>query len=157
MVLILSLGFVASHGEGTFSEAEQLIESKISCDDLSEDQLEIIGDYYMEQMHPGELHEIMDARMGGEGSETLRQAHINMALSFYCGEHGEVQGSMMDIMMGRNSNYGPYGMMSGDYQYFNNSYNLLIVAFQISFIVILILAIVFLIKKLKEPESGRRR
>jgi putative membrane protein len=92
---------VSAHGEEAFEEAEKIIDSKTSCDQLTEDQLEIIGDYYMEQMHPGEDHEIMDERMGGEDSESLRQMHINMALSFYCGEHSVMTSDMMDFMMGR--------------------------------------------------------
>lgn len=102
-VFVLVSIFVGAHGEETFAEAEELIDSKISCDDLSDDQLAVIGDFYMEQMHPGEAHEVMDEAMGGEGSESLRQMHINMARSFYCGEHGVMTSGMMDTMMGRSS------------------------------------------------------
>jgi len=66
-----------------FTEAEKLIGEKVSCDNLSEEQLEEIGDYYMEQMHPGESHEYMDKMMGGEGSESLRAMHIQMAGEMY--------------------------------------------------------------------------
>ena len=115
MKKILALMFVLSilipfsvfaHSEETFTQAEHIIEEKIPCENLTEDQLEIIGDYYMEQMHPGEAHEEMDEMMGGEGSESLRLMHIRMAESFYCGEHEEVSGGMMNMMMGRNSMMG---------------------------------------------------
>ena len=85
IILVISMGFVYAHGEETFAQAENIIKEKISCNKLTDYQLEILGDYFMEQMHPGELHEIMDERMGGEGSESLRQVHINMWQAFYCG------------------------------------------------------------------------
>ena len=105
LVFVLSFLMVLAHGEETFAEAEEIIESKIDCDQLTDDQLEAIGDYYMEQMHPGESHETMDEMMGGEGSESLRQMHINMARNFYCGEHDAMSSGMMNMMMGK-------GMMS---------------------------------------------
>ena len=92
------------------NNAESIISSKIGCDKLIDEQLEAIGDYYMEQMHPGEAHEMMDKMMGGEGSESLRQAHINMAKKLYCNEDiGEMMGSgnMMGMM-----NMAGGGMMS---------------------------------------------
>jgi hypothetical protein len=101
VVLIISSSIVSAHGEEIFAEAEEIIEAKISCDQLTDDQLEVIGDYYMEQMHPGEAHEQMDSMMGGEGSESLRLMHISMARSFYCGESNTMSSGMMDMMMGR--------------------------------------------------------
>jgi hypothetical protein len=120
LLVLLSLSlFVVAHGEEDFAQAEELIESKISCSELSNEQLEIIGDYYMEQMHPGEAHEVMDKMMGGEGSDTLKQAHINMARNFYCGEHDVMSAGMMNMMMGTGLKSkggmmrmaGSYGMM----------------------------------------------
>lgn len=108
IILLLSLNLVSAHGEETFAQAEEIIESKISCDQLTDEQLETVGDYYMEQMHPGETHETMDEIMGGEGSESLRQMHVNIARSFYCGEHEMMGSGMMDMIMGRTD----AGMMS---------------------------------------------
>ena len=114
IVLVFALSTLVFANEN-FDEAARLIENKVSCDELTEDQLEMIGDYYMEQMHPGEIHEIMDERMGGEGSDSLRQVHINMARNFYCGEYGAMPIGMMNVMMNRGGNnmmgyYGsPYG------------------------------------------------
>ncbi len=110
-VFLLSAFIVFAHGEEDFAQAEEIIKQKISCSKLSEGQLELLGDYYMEQMHPGEAHEQMDEMMGGDGSESLRQMHINMAKSFYCGEHTAMQGNTMDMMMGGNMMNG--GMMQG--------------------------------------------
>ena len=110
IILLLNLNLAFAHGEETFAQAEELIESKISCDQLSEEQLEVIGDYYMEQMHPGEAHETMDEMMGGEGSESLRLMHINMARTFYCGEHDVISSGMINMMMGRSG----MGMMGSN-------------------------------------------
>src|SRR3989338_7949049 len=108
-ILILLGAFVANaHTEEEFAEAEELIKSKGECDELNNEQLELIGEYYMEQMHPGEAHERMDVMMGGEGSESLQAAHINMARSFYCGEHGMMSPEMMNVMMGQSA-----GLRSG--------------------------------------------
>ena len=77
ILLVLVAGFVSAHEN--FTETKELIDSNISCDKLTDEQLEEIGDYYMEQMHPGEAHEMMDKMMGGEGSEDLKQMHVTMA------------------------------------------------------------------------------
>jgi hypothetical protein len=77
------VGVVSAHSGDTFANAEEIINQRISCSELTNEQLEILGDYFMEQMHSGELHEIMDERMGGEGSDSLRQIHINMGKTFY--------------------------------------------------------------------------
>lgn len=146
IILVISMGFVYAHGEETFTQAENIVKEKISCNKLTDYQLEILGDYFMEQMHPGELHEIMDERMGGEGSESLRQVHINMGRTFYCGEHGMSSGNMMNAMMGR-------GMMG--YYGYNNNYNQSYYwVFLIIIIVFLILLIVLLIKQIQR--QGRR-
>lgn len=93
---LLAVGIASGH-EQNFTETKQLIDSGVSCDKLTDEQLESIGDYYMEQMHPGEQHEVMDRMMGGEGSTSLRQVHIQMARNIYCGEN-----TMMGGMMGMN-------------------------------------------------------
>src|SRR3989344_7802493 len=138
IILILPLVFADD-----FEIGKGLIAQKTSCDTLTYDQLEAIGDYIMEQMHPGRLHEIMDERMGGEGSESLRQVHITMGKAFYCGEHNMMSGGMMNMMMNR-------GMMYGTYNNYGNSYGFRIVGWVFSILVlaVLILLIAWLIKKL---------
>ncbi len=110
-IWILALGLllgalaVSAHSDhpehGSLEQAEAIINAKLPCEDLSEEQLEMLGDYYMEQLHPGEAHEVMDEMMGGEGSAALRQVHINMARAFYCGESSAMSPAMMNMMMGR--------------------------------------------------------
>lgn len=113
-LLVLSLGSVLaegeigeSHGHETlFEKAEQVINANIPCDDLNENDLEALGEYSMEQMHPGEAHKIMDDRMGGEGSERLKNVHISMGISFYCSDKEMENGNMMNSTM--NYNYSGY-------------------------------------------------
>ena len=91
VLLVILSGAVRGHGEeehSDFSDVMTLMEDDVPCNELTDAQLERIGDYYMEQMHPGEAHIRMDQMMGGEGSESLEDAHINMAQRFYCGQEG---------------------------------------------------------------------
>lgn len=83
---------------------KQLVDSKASCNTLDIDQLEAVGDYIMEQMHPGEQHEAMETQMGGDGSETVKSAHITMAQHMYCGNYS--YGGNIGMM---NSGYGMMG------------------------------------------------
>jgi uncharacterized membrane protein len=123
VILLLFAGMIfATMGADEQAAAEQLIGSNASCDKLSQGQLELIGDYYMEQMHPGQAHEAMEQMMGGEGSDSLRSAHIQMALVLYCKQtnttatYGGMMG-MMPIMyrggLGGGMMAYPYGGMMG--------------------------------------------
>ncbi|MBS3132814.1 hypothetical protein J4470_01635 [Candidatus Woesearchaeota archaeon] len=102
LALLLMAAAAIAHSDGDFEKAEEIIAGKAPCSELTEQQLELIGEYYMEQMHPGEEHEAMDELMGGEGSETLRLMHMRMAQSFYCGDRTAMSSGMMNMMMGRN-------------------------------------------------------
>ena len=125
ITFLLSIAVVLAQEihDSEIEEGKRLVESKTSCDELNSEQLEAIGDYYMEQMHPGEAHEIMDNMMGGEGSESLKQVHINMAKRLYCNENVYIgygmmgSGGMMN-MMGR----GMMGSYPANYDYSNYGY-----------------------------------
>src|SRR3989338_8490759 len=97
LIAFFSISFAAADA-GEFEEAKAIIDANTSCSALTEAQLEIIGDYYMEQMHPGEAHELMHKMMGGEDSETVKAMHINMAKSIYCGETNQGMMGMMNMM-----------------------------------------------------------
>lgn len=131
LALVFSIGIVFADAED-FAEAKKLIDAKTPCSKLSENQLEILGDYLMEQIHPVQTHELMDKMMGGEGSESLRLMHIAMAKRLYCNDisgminygmigygimggfgKGTNYGGMMNMMGG---NFG-YGMMGQSYGY----------------------------------------
>lgn len=118
IILILILPTVFAHiGEEDtkteeLAEAKALIDSKISCDKLTNDQLEIIGEYMMEQMHPGEAHEQMHASMDiEEGTEAEEEFHINIAKSMYCQQGGMMNMAMGENMMGNNIMYGGFGAL----------------------------------------------
>src|SRR3989344_9572160 len=148
-LFILFLVLLASQvlaQEHDFTEIKSLIDSGVSCIQLTNEQLEAIGDYYMEQMHPGEAHEIMDNMMGGEGSESLKQVHINMARRLYCNENVYIgygmmgSGGMMGMMNmmggGMMGNYQPY------YSYSNYGYwNLFWIVFLVAAIILIALLV----------------
>ncbi len=152
---VLSSIFIVADGMENFTQAEQLIKSKVQCSQLSSEQLEIIGEYYMEQMHPGELHEIMDQRMGGDGSESLRQVHINITLNFYCGEHQYGGRGMMNMIMGRGMVYGTYNSLTDNSTTINSSYVYFTLAVQLLGIIALVLFIIWMVKKLRKNTKRR--
>ncbi len=152
-VLISSQSFAQEHD---FTETKTLIDSGVSCSQLTNEQLEEIGDYYMEQMHPGEAHEIMDNMMGGEGSESLKQVHINMARRLYCNENVYIgygimgSGGMMNMMRG-----GMMGNYPLSYGYSSYGYwNILWIVFLVAAIVLIALLVYkFGIKKASSSET----
>ena len=137
LVLLLNLSLVSAITEQEINEARDLLDSNVSCDKLTNEQLEIIGEYYMEQMHPGDGHELMHKMMGlEEGSEAEKQFHVNMAKRLYCNEnvylgygmmgsgmmqgglHGGMMGSgLIQSMMGNNSL--GYGVPFQNYGYWS--------------------------------------
>ena len=156
IILLLNLGLVSAINQQEINTAKSLIDSKTSCKSLSDSQLEIMGEYYMEQMHPGESHVLMHQMMGlKEGSEDEEQFHINMAKAIYCGEEnvfgsgGMMSGGMMGMMMGGNMGYGmmgnnPFGYGYGYWSFWNIIWSL----FWIGLIILVIWLIYkFIIKR----------
>jgi len=166
LIFILIIGFVYADAE-EFAEAKKLIDAKTPCSSLNEKQLEYIGDYLMEQMHPGEAHKVMDKMMGGEGSESLRLIHIAMAKRIYCNDASSAAnygmmgygmmgsgfgkndyGGMMNMMWG--SNFG-YGMMGSGYGYWG-LLNFLSFVLVIGLIILVYLWIIKLWKQINKKE-----
>ncbi len=117
IVAALALTAVSAFAHSVdFNETKRLISSDIACDELSDEQLEGIGEYYMEQMHPGESHEFMHQRMGlVEGSAAEEKFHISLAKTMYC---GELSAGMMGMGAGgmmQSSNAGVNAGMMGAY------------------------------------------
>jgi cell division protein FtsL len=162
LFLILSLSIISVYAvsQDELNEAKNLIDSKISCNNLTNEQLEIIGEYYMEQMMPGISHERAHEMMGiKEGSEAEEQFHINMAKRSYCGENVGTGGMMGGGMMGNyyqnpqnnNNNKDPY----------QNNFSIFQIFFYIMLTLVItaiILIIILLISKSKnniKQKGGR--
>ena len=150
-ILLLTLGLVNAVSQEELNDAKALIDSKITCDKLTNEQLEEIGEYYMEQMMPGISHERAHEMMGiKEGSEAEEQFHINLAKRSYCGENIGMMG---------------WGMMGNNYQapqYNNLSYGPR--GFEIFFYIILtlivlviILIIILIISRSRNNTKQKRR
>ncbi|MBS3075379.1 hypothetical protein J4429_02875 [Candidatus Pacearchaeota archaeon] len=140
LILLFSIMPVYAVSQDELNQAKVLIDSNISCNQLANDQLEIMGEYYMEQMMPGDAHERAHEMMGlTEGSEAEEQFHINMAKRIYCGEN------VASGMMAGRGMMGNYYSSSKNYQNPQNSYQNNLAVFQIFFYVLFILVIIILI------------
>ncbi len=136
ILLYITTNLVSAITLPEINEAKKLIDTKTSCNSLSEDQLEIIGEYLMEQMHPGDSHEFMHKMMGlQEGSKDEKLFHINLAKAIYCGDNSNIEsfsGMMrMSRMMGfddmmNNGMMGNYGYGFGYSNLFNILYTILL-------------------------------
>lgn len=73
---------------------------ELDCGKITDEDFEALGDSWMEETHPGSSHEVMDNMMGGEGSQSLESAHIQMGRN-YLGCNDQQYG------------YGYMGMMGG--------------------------------------------
>ena len=110
--------------------------NQIKCENVSEQNFEELGDAVMGVMHPNEQeHELMDQMMGGEGSQSLKAAHILMGKRY----------------LGCVSGTSGYGMMGGNGNFYNNmmsgfGWNWLGFLYQFLFLSLIILAIAALIK-----------
>ncbi|MBI2141289.1 hypothetical protein HYU16_02590 [Candidatus Woesearchaeota archaeon] len=86
--LVMAAAAIAHEGGSEESEiaiGKELFDSGVSCDELGNEQLEAIGEYLMEQMHPGDAHDVMHRMMGiEEGTPYHDQFHINLAQAMYC-------------------------------------------------------------------------
>ena len=153
LVLIASSFLVYAHAGDNFNDTKQIINSNISCNELSDDQLEEIGEYYMEQMHPGEAHDLMHGMMGlEEGTPEEKQFHINMARNIYCGENRYgMMGGMMNMMNfgGMMGGYDGYGMMGSGYF---GLYNILGILFLIGLVVLVWLWVIKLWKDIQRKK-----
>ena len=174
MITIFSSPILAHAGEAEKSLDEVISEilgkqnvmsiNKIDCTKVFDAEFEELGDTVMERMAGShELHEQMDAMMGGEGSESLRQMHIVMGKNWLgCGTDGfegmmgggimsggMMNGGMMPTMMRMMGNY---------YPAYYTSYNT-VLAFGIAgwalFVVVLLLLALVFTGKIKIQKSRR--
>ncbi|MFH0714233.1 MAG: hypothetical protein V1847_00415 [Candidatus Diapherotrites archaeon] len=156
VALLLIFSLASAITEQEINETKTLVNSGADCKSLSDSQLEIIGEYYMEQMHPGEAHELMHQMMElQEGSDAEKQFHINLARNLYCGESNGIMGfgsmmGMMPMMMG-----GQMGnVWNGGYYGYWSFLNIL---FVILLIGLIILAYLWIIKLSKNTDKGGKK
>ncbi len=181
--VLLFLGLAAAHVE-TASSAEQqealeageaLVEKKVDCQQLNNEQLEVIGEYLMEIMHPGKAHHLMHEQMGiEEGTEAEEELHINIAKSMYChesgmdmGSGGMMNGGMMKMMMGSGMGGGNMAdmnsMMGGAVNslWGGSSWSWLMlivgIVFWIAIIVVIILLIIWLYRQVSGKTASQGR
>ncbi|WP_286944908.1 SHOCT domain-containing protein [Acetobacterium sp. UBA5834] len=92
--------------EQGIKDATQIDPSKVR-----QETLEKLGDSVMEKMIGNSvMHEQMDIRLGGEGSESLKAFHINLAINYLT----DYPNGMMNLMSG--------GMMSNRYSSTNSGW-----------------------------------
>ena len=154
VILLLNLSLANAITQQEIKEAKSLIDSKVDCKSLSDSQLEIIGEYSMELMHPGDSHEAMHKMMGiKEGSEAEKQFHISMAKAIYCGESGGMMsGGMMNMMMGGNM----MGSIGYGYRYFG-FINVLFIILLIGLIILVYTWIFKLWKNIKNVSKTAKK
>ena len=154
VILLLNFAIANAITQQEIKEAKSLIDSKADCKSLSDSQLEIIGEYSMELIHPGESHEAMHKMMGiKEGSETEKQFHISMAKTIYCGESGGMMGGgMMNMMMGGNM----MGITGYGYGY-SSVVNILFVILLIGLIILVYLWIFKLWRNMKNGSKAAKK
>ncbi len=92
--------------------AEQNISGleQLNCNKIPASEFEELGDAVMERMvGNSELHDQMDAMMGGEGSASLTQMHVAMGKNWLsCTSfQGMMGNNMMPMMMRMMGNYYP--------------------------------------------------
>lgn len=132
---------------------------EIDCQEVTDRQLETLGDAVMSVMHPNEEeHRAMDNMMGGEGSQSLSLAHISMGRQYLgCfGENATVSSTMGGGMMGMmnmmgwgQGGWGSKSMMGG---YFG-LWSLLGVLTWVAFIVFLILGSIYFWGEIKRKRK----
>ncbi|MCX8205921.1 MAG: hypothetical protein N3H30_01695 [Candidatus Micrarchaeota archaeon] len=87
-LLLLSVPILFAHrGLGLKVEYEigrVLVAQNASCDTLSDFELEMIGDYYLETKYPGRYHEMIDSGFGSRTTEEINQFHRDVAYEYYC-------------------------------------------------------------------------
>ncbi|GEM_PF-4617655 len=139
-IIILLLLLPLAIAETELEQGKLLVESKVDCSDLTEDQLEAIGEYTMEQLHPEQAHEEMHTILDlEEGTNAHKQFHVNLALTMYCQGGG---------MMAYNNMMG-YGMMGyGSWNVFSFLYLLLLIG-------LVILAYLWIIKLYKSDKRNK--
>ena len=75
-----------THDDENFTVAQELVDARVPCSNLTQEQLIAVGDLFMEKTNPGPTHEAMDAAMV-EGSEMWKQEHLRVGNLLYCQDY----------------------------------------------------------------------
>ena len=127
---------------------EQIQSKTIQYSQLSDQQFELVGEYAM-GLQMGAGHEAMNQSLVARFGETGERAmHIQMGKQFLGAGYdtSSVSSNGYGMMGGYNSSYGGYGMMNGWGNYSAGTYWLGFL-YQILLIVLLVLAVVWLGRK----------
>ena len=109
-VLVIGFGLVAAQStDPSVLAGQAIVNSGVPCSQLNQTQLLLVGEYYMELIHPGAAHEYMDQMMGGDSSPMDQQMHLSLAEAYYCGNATGANASLAYL----NTAYPAYGGMMG--------------------------------------------
>ncbi len=106
LILIIMVSLLNVYGHGGVDEAkdkyvDSILNSSIPCKELSNQDLVMIGDYFMELMHP-QNHKIIEKVVCNNDEACLNQIHISVAKNTYCSkfhDYGWFGGYMHDVGM----------------------------------------------------------
>jgi hypothetical protein len=142
--------------------------NQLDCQKIGNDQLAKLGDSWMDVMIPNESqHQAMDNRMGGEGSQSLTNAHIGMAKNYLGCSTGNTNDSWMPMMFGAYHNDenntsargGGFPMMGWGYGYGNGvngtfwGFGVLALLFWLVVFIDFILAGIWLWQQIRAPKK----
>ncbi|MBI4162406.1 MAG: hypothetical protein HY513_01875 [Candidatus Aenigmarchaeota archaeon] len=158
VLLLTSVGF--AHGPSTDEMINNMMQaqsvsdlSSLDCSRISVSQMEFLGDAVMERMlGSDELHEQMDAMMGGEGSESLRQIHTAMGLNWLeCNStatnYRMINSGMMESMMMR--------MMGNYYPAYYNGFDSVLLLALIGWVLFAVM-LIYHFRPIKHHKGHRR-
>lgn len=83
--VLVMVAAVSAHQAEEFTEAENIVRAGVPCSQMTVDQMAQVGEYYSEHMTPETRERFMD-RHRVEDSLNSRQAHVEIAEEFYCGD-----------------------------------------------------------------------
>ena len=160
----MNVSAAESH-DAELEEGKALVEAEADCATLDDEQLEAIGEYIMEVIHPGDAHDAMHVMMGiEEGTEEHELFHIALAQRMYCGSgsYGYGMGMMYGGMM--SAGYGMMGWQNTDYTYTcmngycgSASWNIASLLYLFLLLALVVLAVLVIIKLWRSLYGAKRK
>jgi len=130
---------------------------KINPDKVSQAKLEELGDSVMEAMIGNTaMHDQMDIRLGGDGSDSLKAFHINVGLNYLTDYPNGMMNLMSGGMMSNNNSYATSGW--NGYSMMNSYASVgVFVGFFLLLLIVVIALIVLAILKSKKPTVANEK